>query len=82
MSGPAIVNETSPVCSRCGEPIGDICWPGIEGSTQCVSDGYFEEQGFGRPRLWFHTQCEHMKPLKRHLLPWVSILEQRRKQAA
>ena len=78
MSGPAIVNETSPVCSRCGEPVGDICYPGPEGSTECVSDGYFTGGIDGIPRTWSHHRC----PAKRHLLPWVSILEQRRKQAA
>jgi hypothetical protein len=71
------------ICRRCGKPIGYTVWAyNVDGGEELRSDGYFEDVPIGHPRPWFHYECEDQKPLKRHLLPWVSILEQRRKQAA
>jgi len=61
------------ICQRCGKPIAyKVDGYDCDGGEEFVSDGYFED---GRPQRWFHTQCEEMKPLKRHLLPWISIIE-------
>lgn len=65
--------KTAAICERCGQPIGyKVLAYNIEGGEDLVSDGYFEGGSDGGPRCWFHHQCEDMKPLKRHLLPWVS----------
>lgn len=70
------------ICERCRKPLNYTYYPGIEGSSQEESDGYFEDPPLGQPRRYFHHQCEDMKPLKRCLLPWVEVIERLRGEVA
>lgn len=63
-------------CPRCGAS--------DEHATDCMLDGkrrvFVDADGRNRTTIEFEYALSG--PLKHHLLPWVSILAQRRKQAA
>jgi hypothetical protein len=67
--------EVAGICERCGKPVRYVVANiDCDGNPEYVSDGYFQDRGFFEPREWFHAQCEDMKPLKRHLLPWAHMV--------